>query len=144
MGAFVICRRIYLSLFAPGLHCCVQAFSSCDKWGLLFLETLGLLFAMASLVVHTLSCFEACGIFLDQGSNLSPLHWQLVSHPLYHQGSPICKLSNNGHSDWFEVVLHYNLICISLIIQLSIFEYWKSKVVFHITWKCMKFELQCP
>ena len=74
-------------LVALGLYCCIWAFSSCDKWGLLFLETLRLLFAMASLVVHTLSCFEACGIFLDQGSNLSPLHWQLVSHPLYHQGS---------------------------------------------------------
>ena len=144
MGAFVICRRIYLSLLALGLHCGVQAFSSCDKWGLLFLEMLGLVIAVASLVVHTLSCFEACGISLDQGLNLSLLHWQVVPHPLYHQGSPICRFLNNGHSDWFEVVLHYNLIWISLIIQLSIFEYWKSKVVFHITWKCLKFELQCP
>ena len=26
-----------------------------------------------------LSCFAACGIFLDQGSNLCPLHWQVDS-----------------------------------------------------------------
>ena len=26
-------------------------------------------------VTHGLSCFVACGIFLDQGSNLCPLHW---------------------------------------------------------------------
>ena len=29
-----------------------------------------------------------CGIFLDQGSNLCPLHWQVDSQPLRHQGSP--------------------------------------------------------
>ena len=33
--------------------------------------------SMGSVVVaHGLSCPEACGIFLDQGSNLCPLHWQ--------------------------------------------------------------------
>ena len=30
----------------------------------------------------------ACGIFLDQGSNLCLLHWQADSLPLGHQGSP--------------------------------------------------------
>ena len=29
-----------------------------------------------------------CGIFLDQGSNPCPLHWQTGSYPLHHQGSP--------------------------------------------------------
>ena len=33
-----------------------------------------------------LSCFEACGIFLDQGSNPSLLHWQ-VDSSLSHQGN---------------------------------------------------------
>ena len=28
------------------------------------------------------------GIFLDQGSNLHPLHWQARSFPLHGQGSP--------------------------------------------------------
>ena len=27
---------IYLFVAVLGLHCCVQAFSSCGKWGLLF------------------------------------------------------------------------------------------------------------
>ena len=36
-----------------------------------------------------LSCSAACGIFLDQGSNLCLLHWQVDSLPLSHQGSPI-------------------------------------------------------
>ena len=29
---------------------------------------------------------NACGILLDQGSNLCLLHWQADSYPLYHQG----------------------------------------------------------
>ena len=40
-------------------------------------------------VVHRLSCFMSCGIFLDQGSNLCLLHWQVDSLPQSHQGSPV-------------------------------------------------------
>ena len=60
------------------------------------------LIAVASLVVEhelygpwasvvtmrRLSCPAACGIFLDQRSNLCPMHWQVDSQPLDHQGSP--------------------------------------------------------
>ena len=42
---------IYLLLVALGLHCCVGAFSSCGKCGLLFTEVHRLLIAVASLVV---------------------------------------------------------------------------------------------
>ena len=31
-------------------------------------------------VAYGLSCSEACGIFLDQGSKLCPLHWQADSY----------------------------------------------------------------
>ena len=41
---------IYLFLAALGLRCCVQASSSCGKWGLLFVAVHGLLIAVASLV----------------------------------------------------------------------------------------------
>ena len=40
------------------------------------------------IVAHGPSCSTACGIFLDQGSNPCPLHWQADSQPLRHQGSP--------------------------------------------------------
>ena len=43
-------------------------------------------------MAHGLSCSVACGIFLDQGSNLRPLHWQVDSYPLHHQGSPALVL----------------------------------------------------
>jgi len=39
-------------------------------------------------VVHRLSCFTACGIFPDQGSNTCLLHCQEASLPLSQQGSP--------------------------------------------------------
>ena len=39
-------------------------------------------------VAHGLSCYAACGIFPDQGSNPCPLHWQADSQPLRHQGGP--------------------------------------------------------
>ena len=43
-------------------------------------------------VAHGPSCSAACGIFLDQGSNPCPLHWQADSQPLRHQGSPTSLL----------------------------------------------------
>ena len=43
---------IYLFLSALGLRCCVQAFSSCGKQGLLFVTMRGLLIAVASVVVE--------------------------------------------------------------------------------------------
>ena len=39
-------------------------------------------------VAHELSCSAACGIFLDQGSNPCPLHWQAFSYALHRLGSP--------------------------------------------------------
>ena len=36
-----------------------------------------------------LKCPIASEIFLEQGSNPCPLHWQADSLPLVHQGSPI-------------------------------------------------------
>ena len=39
-------------------------------------------------VVHGLSCSTACGFILNQGLNSRPLHWQVETYPLCHQGSP--------------------------------------------------------
>ena len=36
--------------------------------------------------MHRLSCSVQCGIFLDEGSNLCLLHWQVASLPLSHLG----------------------------------------------------------
>ena len=41
-----------------------------------------------STVAHGLSR----GIFLDQGSNLCPWHWQVDSYPLCHLGSPAFRI----------------------------------------------------
>ena len=49
---------------------------------------------VAALVVaaHGLSCPAAYGIFRDQESNPCPLHWQVDSYPLGHQGSPLLSV----------------------------------------------------
>ena len=83
------------------LHCCTQAFSNCGGCSYPLVAGHGLLTTVPSLVKHRLqgvqasavmalrlSCPMACGIFLDQGLNLCPLHRQVDSFPLDHQGSP--------------------------------------------------------
>ena len=80
-------------LFIFGLHCCMWAFSTCSKQGILShcgarashcsgfsccgARALG--HSGSVVVVHGLSCSKACGIFLAQGSNPSPLYWQTDS-----------------------------------------------------------------
>ena len=91
----------YLFMAVLGLCFCARAFSSCGKWGPLFIAVHGrplLLWSTGSrrtssaIVVHGPSCSAACGIFPDQGSNPCPLHWQADSQPLCHQGSPTSLL----------------------------------------------------
>ena len=87
-----------------GLRFCARAFSSCGKWGPLFITVCGPLTIAASFVAeHRLQTrrLSNCGsraqllrgIFPDQGSNPCPLHWQADSQPLSHQGSPIYTIS---------------------------------------------------
>ena len=47
---FLFNKFIYLFLAALGLRCCMQAFSSCSKRGLLFVAVCVLFIAVASLV----------------------------------------------------------------------------------------------
>ena len=79
---------VYLFLAALGLCCCMQAFSSCSERGCSSLRcarfSLWWLHVLWStgpsvVVVHGLNYPVACGIFLDQGSNPYPLHWQANS-----------------------------------------------------------------
>ena len=47
-----------------------------------------------SVVVTQGLCGSALGgIFLDQGLNARPLHWQVDSYPLDHQDSPLMHLN---------------------------------------------------
>ena len=43
---------MYVCMSELGLCCCMQAFSSCSEWGLLFVAVHGLLTAMTSLVAE--------------------------------------------------------------------------------------------
>ena len=79
-------------LFLATLGPCYFAFSGCGKQGLLCVVECRLLTEVVSLsaehrvqsvdsavVAHRLHRPAACGIFLDQGSNPCPLHWQADS-----------------------------------------------------------------
>ena len=54
----------------------------------LLLRSTGSRRAGSVIVAHGPSHSAACGILPDQGSNPCPLHWQVDSQPLCHQGSP--------------------------------------------------------
>ena len=57
----------------------------------LLLRSTGSRRAGSVIVAHGPSSSAAREIFLDQGSNPCPLHWQADSQPLRHQGSPLCQ-----------------------------------------------------
>ena len=78
------------------LHLRVPGFSL--PW-LLLLWIMGSRHAGSVVVAHGLSCPMACGIFLDQGSKLCPLHWQEESYPLDHQGNPGMCVFTQAHAD---------------------------------------------
>ena len=94
-----------------GLCHFARMISNCGEWGLFLVAVLGLPIEVASLAVeHRLSSCGARGIFLDQGSNSCPLHWQVDSYPLCHQGSP----------------------CFCLFFFFLMFDHWFSSITFHI------------
>ena len=71
---WILCCRVsvsYLYLAVLGLHCCLWAFSSCGGWGRLS--------CCCVRALGALSCSATCEIFLDQGLNSCPLHWQADS-----------------------------------------------------------------
>ena len=83
--------NIYLFILAAlGLGCCMQAFSSCSAWASYSYDfscceawALGtwpsVVAAHGLVVAYGFSCLVTCGIFLDQGLNRCPLHWQAYS-----------------------------------------------------------------
>ena len=75
----------------------------------------------ASVVVaHGPSCSTACGIFLDQGSNLCPLHWQADSYPLCHEGSPQYCFNHDFPFHFSNIFPYPQFISISFIFKVSI------------------------
>ena len=81
-----VARRLSLLVASSG-------YSSWQRTGLslqwlLLLSSTGSRYVSSVAEVHRLSCSMAREIFPDQGFNLCPLHWQVDSYPLHHQGGP--------------------------------------------------------
>ena len=101
------------------LSCYAQASSSCGKggvysslhcmgflwWWLLLLQNTGSRACGLQWLSMGFSCSVPCGIFLDQGLNSCPLHWQADSHPLDHRWILI-QYQTTG-----PVLLHLCCIC---------------------------------
>ena len=111
-------KFIYLFLSVLGLRFCERAFFSCSEGGHsssrcvglslsrpLLLWSTGSRCAGSVVVAHGPSCSTTCGIFPDKGSNPCPLHWQVDSQPLHHQGSPGLFI-NIGHCHLFPGLPH--------------------------------------
>ena len=97
-------KNYLFSFGCAGSSLLLELFSSCSlgysslRWAgflslwLLWLQSIGsragglqwLQHTASVGVVHGLSCPTVHGIFLDQGVNMSPLHWQADSYPLHH------------------------------------------------------------
>ena len=77
-------RWVFIAVHGLSLVAESRGYSSL-WWAGLSLQWLLLLWSMGSrhtgsvVVAHRLSCSMACGIFLDQGLNPFPLHWQADS-----------------------------------------------------------------
>ena len=78
-----VCLFVCLFMAVLGLRFCARVQP-------LLLWSTGSRRAGSVIVAHGPSCFAACGIFPDQGSNPCPPHWQADSQPPRHQGSPAC------------------------------------------------------
>lgn len=65
-----------------------------------------------ALVEHRLSCSVARGVFLDQGLNACPLHWQMDSQSLDHQRSPPLSFLQSNLPIYFPLLsqLHPNFL----------------------------------
>ena len=90
---FICLCWVFVSVWGLPLVAASGGHSSSQCAGLslsrpLLLRSTGSRHAGSVIVAHGPSCSVACGILPDQGSNPCPLHWQVDSQPLRHQGSP--------------------------------------------------------
>ena len=99
-------NNFLLFLAVPGLPLLHWLFSSCGEQASLaggtgsrarasVVGAPGLQSTGSVPVLQGLTCSAARGVFLDQGSNLSLLHWQPDSSPLSHQESPRYNIFND-------------------------------------------------
>ena len=103
--------QLYLCLYVFGLHwlslaeCGLSLIAASGGFSCVEAQALGV---KASVVVtHGLSCPVACGVFPDQGWNPCPLHWQVDSYPLYHQGSRLAVIFKRIRMAWIRLMRTY-------------------------------------
>ena len=89
------------------------------------------------------SCSEACGIFLNQGSNLCLLHWHVDSLPLGHWESPQVNFSyENFNNIKAKVGFLHKIQDIINFFEVCSFEYkHRSAFSFEFVRKLLTFQI---
>ena len=107
-----------------------SSFSCCSLWAVVVAP--GLLSTASVVVAHRFSCFRACGIFPEQGSNWHLLHWQ-DSLPLNLQASLINLFLKEIFSKFrilgWRFLTHLPCPCSSSAIRMS-FHYLHTHILF--------------
>ena len=104
---FFTLKKFFFKVSAA-LGCCTQTFYSCGEQGLFCSCSPELCVPVAALVTArapghgapgVVACgLDAHGVFLDQGSDLSPLHWRAASQPWTRREAHLHPLSQSRHS----------------------------------------------
>ena len=96
------CLQLWRGLLFLAMHRLLTALASLvAEYGLQSVQASVVVAYSSGVASYGFSCPEACGIFLDQGSNPCPLHRHVDSQALAHQGSPhhcSCTISKNSNT----------------------------------------------
>ena len=111
-GDFSYCGAQALVVVAQGLTSCgsrTAGFSSYGRWA----QELRLASSEHRLnsCGHGHCCSVACGIFLDQGLNPCPLHWQVNSQSLCHPGSPFIRFLSGKCKGKYKLNKRLDSLC---------------------------------
>ena len=102
---------------------CSGAKALAQEWAGFSSWALGLENEGSVIMAHGLGGPEACGIFPHQRLNPCPLHWQVDSYPLDHQGSPkLCfiKISTDSVQSLLNCCFSHSVAPDSFVIPWTI------------------------
>ena len=94
MALGLVALRGLSLVVASGGYSSLRCVAFSLQWPLLFRSTGSRATGFSSCGNRGLVALWACGILLDQASNLCPLHWQEDTYPLRHQGNPALTFFN--------------------------------------------------
>ena len=127
--SLVAVHRLLVAVASLAEHGLWEAWVSAVAAHVLCGAALGLWSPGSIVVAHGISCFTACGIFPNQGSNLCLLRWQVDSLSLSHQGTPCLVFGEEIFQFFKSDLLRYNLHW--LFLSTTVYKFWKHMQSYH-------------